>query len=184
MPEDTLQSRDVKYLELLGRLFCRLLVRGVLEQALEEDNDLTAVQLSCLHYLHRHEDVNASNIAEGLAISRAAATNLVERLVRKGLVIREVNPEDRRQVFIQLSPLGREVLDRALARQREYFSRIVGRMKVEDLAALRQGLRAFIQAGLTDGQLLPEICSRCGDEHMAACPVSLTLTDFDIDLKF
>ncbi|HHW54649.1 MAG: MarR family transcriptional regulator [bacterium] len=184
MPEDTRHGRDVGYLELLSKLFCRLLVRGVLEQALEEGSDLTAVQLSCLNYLNRHENVNASNIAEGLAISRAAATNLVERLVRKGLVSRQVNPEDRRQVFIRLLPQGKEVLDRALGRQREYFSRIVGRMKGEDLAALRRGLYAFIQAGLTDAELLQEICTRCGDEHMAACPVGLTLTDFDLDLKF
>ncbi|HHW91721.1 MAG TPA: MarR family transcriptional regulator [Firmicutes bacterium] len=184
MPENTLQGREAGYLELLSKLFCRTLVRGVYKQALEAGNDLTAVQLSCLHYLNRHENVNASSIAEGLVISRAAATNLVERLVRKGLVTREVNPEDRRQVFIQLSPLGKEALARALSHQREYFSRIVSRMKEEDLVALRQGLRAFIQAGMIDGGMLQDICTRCGVEHMAACPVGLILTDLDIDFKF
>lgn len=173
-----------QYLELLTKLFCRILLKGVLNRPLEQRDDVTSVQLSCLHYVQRHLQATVSDVAEGLAISRAAATNLVERLVRKGLVVREENPEDRRQVFIRLSDRGRELLTGILASQRDYFQNILARMEPENVAALKQGLRAFLEASLVEAEIARDACVRCGVEHFASCPVALFLSSQELDRKF
>jgi DNA-binding MarR family transcriptional regulator len=48
-------------------------------------------------------------LAEGMILSKSAATRLVDRLERRGLVTRTVCDEDRRGMEVGLTPEGRDV---------------------------------------------------------------------------
>jgi DNA-binding MarR family transcriptional regulator len=56
--------------------------------------------------------VRAGLAAQQLKLSAAAVTELVEALVREGLVRRETDPEDRRAVVLALTAEGRRVRER------------------------------------------------------------------------
>ncbi|MBN9644323.1 MarR family winged helix-turn-helix transcriptional regulator [Corynebacterium mendelii] len=58
------------------------------------------------------EAVTARRLAESTMVSQPALTNRVDKLVSKGWVFRTVDPNNRRQVLISLSPEGTELLDR------------------------------------------------------------------------
>lgn len=55
------------------------------------------------HRLRMHE------LAEGMILSKSAATRLVDRLERRGLVTRTVCDEDRRGMEVGLTPEGRDL---------------------------------------------------------------------------
>jgi DNA-binding MarR family transcriptional regulator len=58
--------------------------------------------------------LSVSDLARELGLERNSASQLVERLVQRGLTSRDRSDVDRRQVILELTPLGRQTLDEAL----------------------------------------------------------------------
>lgn len=74
---------------------------------------LTARQMRAVLCLAAGEPRTMGDVAAGLHISRAAATEMVERLVEKGVAVRDGDPADRRVVRVRLAPWARAYADRA-----------------------------------------------------------------------
>jgi DNA-binding MarR family transcriptional regulator len=53
-----------------------------------------------------------SDLAERLQIQHHSTVELVDRLAARGLVSRALGEDDRREVYVQLSPRGERILDR------------------------------------------------------------------------
>jgi DNA-binding MarR family transcriptional regulator len=68
--------------------------------------------------------VAINDLARELLIKHNSAVGLVDRLVREGLVAREVAPEDRRKVVLRLSGRGRQVLAKLAGMHRRELERI------------------------------------------------------------
>ena len=84
----------------------------------EQLGHLTATQLEALFFLHqRGEGMTMNELAAAQATAPSTATELVDRLVRIGLVVRVREPEDRRVVRVALAPGAREQFEQ-LARRR------------------------------------------------------------------
>lgn len=71
---------------------------------------LTFSQLKLLKLIARTEAYNISEVAAFLGVSNAAASKAVDRLVRRGLVIRAEAEEDRRAVELALTAHGEHLL--------------------------------------------------------------------------
>lgn len=63
--------------------------------------------------------VTVSELAEWLQIRHHSAVGLVNRLETQGLVIRKAGTEDRRQVYIALTPHGLDLLSELTAAHKE-----------------------------------------------------------------
>jgi DNA-binding MarR family transcriptional regulator len=75
----------------------------------EAMEDVTASQLEALTLLHQGEGgLSMHELAEALGITPSSATQMVDRLVRLGLVDRLREEEDRRLVRVQLSEDARQ----------------------------------------------------------------------------
>ena len=61
-------------------------------------SDTTVAQLRILLLLHMQDSARMSSIASELGIALPTATGIVDNLVKKKLVIRDVDPSDRRVV--------------------------------------------------------------------------------------
>ncbi len=59
---------------------------------------------------------------EAKHISRPAISQAVEILVQKGLVVRQQNPDDRREVRLSLTPAGDALLDALFDRTRQWMA--------------------------------------------------------------
>lgn len=68
--------------------------------------------------------VSVGELAERLQVAHHSAVGLIDRLVIEKLVVREPSEEDRRRVFIALTPHGEEVLEKLAAAHREQLRRI------------------------------------------------------------
>jgi DNA-binding MarR family transcriptional regulator len=77
--------------------------------------DLTHAQLNTLHILFEKdpEPVSANELRNRILVSNPDVTRLLDRLVKKGYVLRETCAENRRKVDISLSDSGRELFEKA-----------------------------------------------------------------------
>lgn len=71
--------------------------------------------LRALVFIREQERTVASAIAAHVGISGSAVTGTIDRLVAAGLVERAHDQEDRRQIFIALTPSGESTVRQILA---------------------------------------------------------------------
>ena len=70
---------------------------------------LNSTDLRCLDWLSETA-MSAGELAEATGLSSAATTTLLDRLERKGFVVRERDTVDRRKVRVAMTPTGRELV--------------------------------------------------------------------------
>ncbi len=70
------------------------------------------------------DKITVGELAERLQLRHHSAVGLIDRLVAEKLVAREPSVEDRRQVLIQLTRRGEEVLEKLASVHREQLKRI------------------------------------------------------------
>jgi DNA-binding MarR family transcriptional regulator len=73
-------------------------------------NEMTGAQKRILYFLELKGACNMSRIAKLVGCTVPAATGVVDKLVRAGLVRRESDDNDRRVIRIAITPQGRKTL--------------------------------------------------------------------------
>lgn len=86
-------------------------------------------------------------IAGQMSSSLSAATGMIDRLVDKGLVERVPHREDRRVVACQLTPQGRDEIDRLWRISRLRIGRIAAHLTTEELGKVVEAMRLLYRAG-------------------------------------
>lgn len=71
-------------------------------------NQLRMIKIVYILNREYPEGVTLKVLAESLSITPAAASEMVDALVRKGMLKRDHNPQDRRAVAISLAPMSRK----------------------------------------------------------------------------
>lgn len=84
------------------------------KEALKPFN-LTHAQLNTLHILMENypNPVSANDLKSKILVSNPDVTRLLDRLVKKGYVIRETCPENRRKIDISLTNSGKVLFEKA-----------------------------------------------------------------------
>jgi len=77
---------------------------------LAEQSDLTASQLLVMQYVSHQTKALPSSIARAVDLKQSTVTVLVNKLEDAGLVTRQRDTEDRRRVWVQLTPTGQTAL--------------------------------------------------------------------------
>lgn len=163
---------DDARLEITAKLFYRTILTRVITPGLAElpEEKLTYVQLACMRYAYLHPEPSVGEIADGLNISDAASAKLIDRLVKRFLLIREEDPDDRRVLKIKLTDKGLIILKSLRETESHNFTTIIRKMSPGSVNALEQGLAAFLSAALGKPEEIEEACLRCGWEHSLDCP--------------
>jgi DNA-binding MarR family transcriptional regulator len=77
-----------------------------------EEHGLTPLESGVLAYLsrmHGEPNIDQNNLAARMGVDRSNASLLVERLVARGLVNRDINPENRRAHILSLTAAGEKL---------------------------------------------------------------------------
>ncbi|MFZ5596062.1 MAG: MarR family winged helix-turn-helix transcriptional regulator [Bacillota bacterium] len=77
----------------------------------ESKEELTHVQGVLLNFLREKGKVTVSEISDYMEVTMAAVSSLTDRLVKGGLIERERSGDDRRVVYINLTPKGRKAIE-------------------------------------------------------------------------
>ena len=96
-------------------------------------SDLTVAQLRVLLVLHIDGPTKMSSIASILHVALSSATSVMDNLVRKELVVREADPQDRRLVICRLSPAGQELINKLWVSGEVQMERLLDGLTLEQL---------------------------------------------------
>jgi DNA-binding MarR family transcriptional regulator len=84
------------------------------EMRSQREPDLSVPQFRVLNYLNRHEGASLSEVAEFLGLTLPSVSKMVDGLVGRGLVSRQMAVEDRRRVVLAPTAQGRSARQAAL----------------------------------------------------------------------
>jgi len=96
-------------------------------------SDLTVAQLRVLLVLQSSGASRMSDIASILDVALPTATGIVDKLVKKELVIREADLQDRRLVICRLSDAGQELINRLWTFGQFQMERLLNGLTEEEL---------------------------------------------------
>jgi DNA-binding MarR family transcriptional regulator len=130
---------------------------GVSARSLAElGESVTITQFRSLVVLDGHDGINLNGLAEELDVTASTAMRMIDRLLSVGLVTRQDNPVNRREVLLGLTEEGSELVDRVTRRRRADIAKIVTAMPAERRTELVAALHAFADAA---GEPHPRISS-------------------------
>lgn len=159
-----------RLIALLGAYASEVLTGHLLLEA--TGGELTPAQLDALSFIHRHGKCSAKALSEGLRISIPSSTRLVDRLVRKHLVVRREHDEDRRLVELTATPAGAAFLATVRDTRIQRVELALRQISPEEQETLLELLERFVLAALCDQQTVDECCRHCGSEHDGDCVVN------------
>jgi DNA-binding MarR family transcriptional regulator len=138
---------DVSPMALIGRVqrLHHLLVRGLEEYFATEG--LEVWEFDVLGTLRRSGapySLTPKELVRMTMVGSAAMTNRVDRLVKRGLVSREVDPENRRRTLVTLMPAGKELVDKAVQGHLANEMRLLEALDEDERARMVELLRTLL----------------------------------------
>ncbi|MEU6372429.1 MarR family transcriptional regulator [Streptomyces sp. NPDC046909] len=122
-----------------------LVVRSHLDE-LVKPSGITALQYTALTVLERHDGLSAAQLARDSFVTAQSIADLVRSLENRGLVRRERNPRNRRELLILLTDAGRELLAQCEDSVRALEERMVRDLTAHQTEQFRQALSRAWQA--------------------------------------
>jgi DNA-binding MarR family transcriptional regulator len=99
---------------------------------------------------------SVSDVGGGLGITNAAGSQMVDRLVLQGLILRSEDPDDRRAKRLVLTEKGRQILDESFHARQSWLKELADSLseseKKQVVVALRLLIEKANRIGTTTGQ--------------------------------
>jgi DNA-binding MarR family transcriptional regulator len=124
----------------------RVLVAVAARSLADVAEEVTLTQYRTLVVLASRGPQNLAGLAEAVGGAPATATRMCDRLVRKGLIRRRTERDDRRQLRVALTAEGRSLVDAVTGRRRHEIGRIMNEIPAEQQAVLVQALGRLASA--------------------------------------
>jgi DNA-binding MarR family transcriptional regulator len=125
----------------------RLLVGISAGSVVEVEDIVTLPQLRVLVMVQSRGAMNLGTVARGLGVHPSNATRACDRLVGAGLLSRRDDPADRRNLLLELTVPGRELVARVMNRRRAAIADVLEQMSTAHRRALVPVLQSFAAAG-------------------------------------
>jgi DNA-binding MarR family transcriptional regulator len=90
--------------------------------------------------------LNLAAVAQGLDVHPSNATRVCDKLVTAGLLHRSDNPDDRRNLVLELTPSGRGLVDAMNRSRQAAIKNVLARMPPSRRTGLAPKLRSFAEA--------------------------------------
>ncbi|WP_374017040.1 MarR family transcriptional regulator [Paenibacillus thiaminolyticus] len=101
------------------------------------DSEITAKQTILLELVHKHGRLTVSELAERMEVSSSAVSQIVSKLEKAKYVSREINPNNRREIFVRLDERGVEHFAREEELERTIIDRYYSQLDYEEVVTLR-----------------------------------------------
>jgi DNA-binding MarR family transcriptional regulator len=98
------------------------------------------------------DDIPLSQLIKELRISKQAAGQLVDALVMRGYLKRQVDEDDRRKLTVTLTERGRAAAATQAAARHDIDAALIARVGEDDVRRMRRTLAALIDLGSCEEQ--------------------------------
>ena len=107
--------------------------------------NVSAPQSACLLVLHEDGPLSISQIAARIMVKSSTLTGIIDRLEKKGLVVRTRQSLDRRVITIELTAAGQELAERAPPPIQQKIVQGLSRLSDAELALIIQSLNKLTE---------------------------------------
>ena len=145
MPADNefIESLD-HFVDLFGRRTIEDFVRFT------KQSGLSMPQITVLIHLFYIGPCEIANVRKYISGDAVAASQIVDRLVVRGLVERSNNPDDRRIHMVHLAPQGRDLVQASIGARKQWISGIAQKFNADEQNLIV--LSVNLLAGRINGQ--------------------------------
>lgn len=120
--------------ELLLREICfKIRTNG---RSILSDFSITPPQFDALQYLIDEGGMTISELSSKLFLAPSTITDLIDRMEKNKLVVREKDTADRRLVKVKVLSKGYSIIDKVINIRREFVSRLLEEIPDEDRVKL------------------------------------------------
>ncbi len=130
-------------LQRLTRISMQNSMRGFM--TMSKKLNLSMSQIGAMMHINRCRSCGVSNIGEELGITNAASSQLLERLVQSGYIIRVENPDDRRAKKIELTEKGTKLIKQGNRIRYDWISGLTESFSEDELDAVLNGVNILIR---------------------------------------
>ena len=115
---------------------------------------LSMSMIGTLFHLHNRESAGVTDLGEHLGVTSAASSQMLERLVQQGLILRTEDPDDRRVKQIVLTKKGCQVLEEGTRARQGWLDDLSDKLSVEEKKQISIALEIMIsKANQLEGPL-------------------------------
>jgi len=129
-------------------------------RGLADRHGLTGPQMLCLRQLATAGSLASGALARAMALKPPTLTGILDRLEQRGFVSRERRPEDKRQVRVSLTALGRQIVRELPSPLQDRFESRLKALPLEEQAGIRRALNRV--ARMMEGDAPPERAKQRG----------------------
>jgi DNA-binding MarR family transcriptional regulator len=138
MPADAFVATLQEWIEVSMRRSMQHFLRYARETGLSMSH------FGAIFHIHRLGSCGVTEIGDHLGVTSAAASQMLERLVGQGLVLREEDPDDRRVKRIELTEKGRQVFDEGIRARQGWLDDLAGALTSSEKQTISSALEILI----------------------------------------
>jgi len=127
--------------ELIGD-FMRSSMRSLILYS--KENGLSMSQIGALFQIY-HGRSNVSDLGEGLGITNAAASQMLERLVQQKLILRTEDPQDRRVKQLVLTDKGCRIMEESVRARQGWLDDLVSGLSAGQKEQIAAAVKILIE---------------------------------------
>jgi MarR family transcriptional regulator, organic hydroperoxide resistance regulator len=149
-----MKNNDAAVIEFVDAVITvRQTMKQLAQQKIKDlhDREITYEMLQVLMVLWKKNQVNQQEVANTVQKNKASLTPLIDNLVKKKLVTRSEDPQDRRNKIISLTPTGKQYKNKFAPMMTEMYTLIKGDIPDEKLRQAAQLLLA-VSGNITAGK--------------------------------
>jgi DNA-binding MarR family transcriptional regulator len=118
------------------------MIHAHIRQVAVEQFRITVEQFHILRHIRRGRD-SVSRLAETKGISRPAISQSVDLLVTKGLIVRTIDPQDRRHIKLDLTAGGNSLMDSIFNETRQWMMKTFAPLSVDEIEVFTSSMESL-----------------------------------------
>ncbi|WP_457559400.1 MarR family transcriptional regulator [Candidatus Harpocratesius sp.] len=127
-----------KWLEIVMRLSMHNVI------LFSKKKNLSMSQISALMFIHRQNRCGISNLGSNLGITSAAASQMLDRLVKQQFITRQEDPNDRRVKKLTLTEKGKKILKESFQARQYWQKELIKMLTPEEEEKVQIALKILI----------------------------------------
>ena len=116
------------------------------------ESGLSMSQLGALFHIHRMGHSGVTDLGEHLGVTSPAASQMLDRLVQQGLILRSEDPSDRRAKQIVLTDKGLRVLQESMPARQNWLYDLAKALSEPEKEAVTEALELLTERARQTGQ--------------------------------
>lgn len=109
------------------------------------DDNISNSQIIVLGHIHENGSISTKELAKLMNISPSAISQTLNRLESSKYIKRTINPDNRREIIVQLDIKGEKYIEKSNKLEMEIIERFYSKMSWEDLLNLKNIMGKFAE---------------------------------------